>query len=300
MKTKLELILPKMRCPVCHGSLKLLATETEKDEVIEGALTCDNNHSFGIHAGVVDFGSQEQEIGNDWSKYLDDKSPEEFDKEIEDAKSEKEKQEQAALLNKTKDLVLEKKPELVIDIASGRGMLLNTLLDSDLSNDSCTLVATDLSFEMMAKDRLKFKRRFPDKSLVYIACDATNLPFADDAADVTVSFFGILNMFNLIEKGIAEAARVTMSSGTLFNTFVDIKEDSEGYAKTTEICAQNNMAGTQKLFLFDNIKGVHEKYFEEIIPITVVESICGESEHVGDLLPYRGEWFAYRVYAGRK
>lgn len=300
MKTKLELILPKMRCPVCHGSLKLLATETEKDEVIEGALTCDNNHSFGIHAGVVDFGSQEQEIGNDWSKHLKDISPEEFDNEIENAKSEKEKQEQAALLQKTKDLVIKKKPELVIDIASGRGMLLSTLLDSDLSNDSCTLVATDLSFEILAKDRLKFKRRFPDKSLVYIACDATNLPFEDDAADVTVSFFGILNMFNLIEKGIAEAARVTMSSGTLFNTFVDIKEDSEGYAKTAEICAQNNLEGTQKLFLFDNIKGVHEKYFAEITPITVVESICGESEHVGDLLPYRGEWFAYRVYAGRK
>ncbi len=300
MKTKLELILPKMRCPVCHGSLKLLATETEKDEVIEGALTCHNNHSFGIHAGVVDFDSQEQEIGNDWSKYLDDKSPEEFDKEIEDAKSEKEKKEQAALLQKTKDLVFDQKPELVIDIASGRGMLLSTLLESDLPDDLCTLVATDLSFEMMAKDRLKFKRRFPDKSLVYIACDATNLPFADDAADVTVSFFGILNMFNLIEKGIAEASRVTKSSGTLLNAFVDIKEDSEGYAKTAEICAQNNMAGTQKLFLFDNIKSIHKKYFAEITPITVVESICEDSGHSGDLLPYRGEWFAYRIFSGKK
>ena len=300
MKTKLELILPKMRCPLCGEIFQLQITKTEKDEVIEGLLCCGENHRFGIHAGVVDFGSQEQEIGNDWSKYLDDKSPEEFDKEIEDAKSEKEKQEQAALLHKTKDLVLEKKPELVIDIASGRGMLLSTLLESDLPDNSCTLVATDLSFEILAKDRLKFKRRFPDKSLVYIACDATNLPFADDTADVTVSFFGIFNMFNFIEKGIAEAARVTMSSGTLFNTFVDIKEDSEGYAKTAEICAQNNMADTEKMCLFDHIKSIHEKYFSELTPITVVESICGESEHVGDLLPYSGEWYAYRVYAGRK
>ena len=300
MKTKLELILPKMRCPLCGEIFQLQITKTEKDEVIEGLLCCGENHRFGIHAGVVDFGSQEQEIGNDWSKYLDDKSPEEFDKEIEDAKSEKEKQEQAALLHKTKDLVLEKKPELVIDIASGRGMLLSTLLESDLPDNSCTLVATDLSFEILAKDRLKFKRRFPDKSLVYIACDATNLPFADDTADVTVSFFGIFNMFNFIEKGIAEAARVTMSSGTLFNTFVDIKEDSEGYAKTAEICAQNNMADTEKMCLFDHIKNIHEKYFSELTPITVVESICGESEHVGDLLPYSGEWYAYRVYAGRK
>ncbi|WP_022757982.1 methyltransferase domain-containing protein [Butyrivibrio fibrisolvens] len=300
MKTKLELILPKMRCPLCGGKFQLQIGKTEKDEVIEGLLCCGENHRFGIHAGVVDFGSQEQEIGNDWSKYLDDKSPEEFDKEIEDAKSEKEKQEQAALLHKTKDLVLEKKPELVIDIASGRGMLLSTLLESDLPDNSCTLVATDLSFEILAKDRLKFKRRFPDKSLVYIACDATNLPFADDTADVTVSFFGIFNMFNLIEKGIAEASRVTKSSGTLLNAFVDIKEDSEGYAKTAEICAQNNMAGTEKMCLFDHIKSIHEKYFSELTPITVVESICGESEHVGDLLPYSGEWYAYRVYAGRK
>lgn len=55
MKTKLELILPKMRCPLCGGKFQLQISETEKDEVIEGLLCCGENHRFGIHAGVVDF-----------------------------------------------------------------------------------------------------------------------------------------------------------------------------------------------------------------------------------------------------
>lgn len=300
MKTKLELILPKMRCPLCGGKFQLQIGKTEKDEVIEGLLCCGENHRFGIHAGVVDFGSQEQEFGNEWSKYLEDISPEEFDKEIENAKSEKVKKEQALLLQKVTELVVSKKPELTIDIASGRGMLLEKLIEADLPNESSTLIATDLSFEIMAKDRLKFKKRFPDKSLVYIACDATNLPFADDVADETVSFFGILNMFGLIEKGIAEAARVTASSGTLFNTFLDIKEDSEGFKRVIEVCKEYDMAGTENMFLFDHIKGVHEIYFPKLETITVIESIYENDDNVQDLLPYRGEWFAYRIIAGKK
>ena len=300
MKTKLELLLPRMQCPVCREKMQLQIDKSDNDEVIEGALHCINNHRFGIHAGVIDFGSQEQKGSNAWSEYLKNMDINALDAEIENAKSEKEKKEQLELLQRLTKRIIKEKPEVVIDIASGRGMLLEKLINADFGKTPSTLVATDLSFEIMAKDRLKFKKLFPDKSLVYIACDATNLPFADDAVDLTVSFFGIANMFDLMEKGITEASRVTSKSGVLLNAYIDIKEDSKGFATVKEICQQQNMQGMEKVFLFDEIKSLHKKCFPELEVDTVVESIYENIENTLDLLPYPNEWFAYRLYIGKK
>lgn len=300
MNTKLEQILPKMRCPLCGEKLQLQIDKVEKDEVVEGSLFCQDSHIFGIHAGVADFGSEEKDGINAWSDYLKSIDMDELDKEIENSKSAKEKKEQLKLLEALSRRTCEEKPSLVIDIASGRGMLLEKLLSADSIDLPFTLVATDLSFEIMAKDRLKFKKLFPDKSLVYIACDATNLPFEDDTADAVVSFFGIANMFELMEKGISEASRVMKSSGNLFNAYIDIKEDSKGFATVADICHRQNMEDAEKVFLFEEIKRVHEKYFAELEVDTVTESIYENADNKLDLLPYPGEWYAYRIYAGKK
>lgn len=63
MNTKLERILPKMCCPICHEGFRLLINLEKDDEVLEGSLHCPGGHQYGIHAGVIDFGSQEQDGG---------------------------------------------------------------------------------------------------------------------------------------------------------------------------------------------------------------------------------------------
>ncbi len=295
---KVEKLLKKMRCPKCHGMFKLTTYQIEGNDIVEGTLQCENAHQFGIHAGVIDFGSEEQEGLNAWSEYLKTIEYDEMEKQIEDAKSVKEKEQQALFLETISDCVLRKNPEIVVDIASGRGMLLEKMI-SNLS-DSTVLVATDLSFEIMVKDRMKFKKLFPGKSIVYMACDATRLPFADRTADVTVSFFGVANMFQLVEQGIAEAARVTGPEGVFLNGYLNVKEDSEGFRIAREMCMKQNMQGVERVFLEQDVKMLHQKYFQTVNVQTVVEDIFEEKENAMDLFPYPGEWFAYRIYEGKR
>lgn len=270
----------------------------ENGEVVEGALLCKKGHRFGIHGGVVDFGSQEQESGNAWSEYLKDMDYDTMEQQIEQAKPEKEKEQQAMLLEAMTGLVCKKNPETVVDIASGRGMFLDYLIPK--LSDEQLLIATDLSFEILAKDRMKFKKKYPDKFAFYMACDATNMPVREDSIDVTTSFFGIANMFGLEEKGVAEAARVTAKGGTLFNGIMNIKEDSEGYRKLKGFMAEQGMPQAGGIFLEEGAKQIHEKFFEGVEMESVVEDVREPEENLLDLLPYPGEWFAYRIAVGRK
>jgi len=294
---QIEKLLHKMCCPKCHSKFKLVPYKVEGTDVVEGTLQCEHSHRFGIHAGVIDFGSEEQEGLNTWSEYLKSTDYDEMEKQIEDAKSQKEKEQQAFFLKTITDCVLRQKPETVIDIASGRGMLLEKLIAN--LPDSAVLVATDLSFEIMAKDRIKFKKLYPEKSIVYMACDATQMPFADHTVDVTVSFFGVANMFQLVEQGICEAARVTGPNGVFFNGYLNVKEDSEGFQIAKEMCIKQNMQGVERVFLEQDVKNLHQKYFRTVEVQTVIEDIFEKKENVIDLFPYPGEWFAYRIYEGR-
>ena len=67
-----------------------------------------------------------------------------------------------------------------------------------------------------------------------------------------------------------------------------------------DICHKQNMKGMEKVFVFEEIKRVHEKYFAELEVDTVTESIYKNADSKFDLLPYPGEWYAYRIYAGKK
>lgn len=298
MDGKYKKLIEKLWCPECHEAFQMISEREEGGEVVEGALLCKNGHRFGIHGGVADFGSQEQEGGNAWSEYLKDMDYDTMEQQIEQAKSEKEKAQQAKLLSALTEMVCKKNPEIIVDIASGRGMFLDYLIPK-LSGEQ-VLIATDLSFEILAKDRTKFKKKYPDKFAFYMACDATNMPVREGSVEVTTSFFGIANMFGLEEKGVAEAARVTAKDGMLCNTIMNIKEDSEGYRKLSEFMEEQGMKGAGGIFLEDKAKEIHEKNFAQVTMETIVEDLREPEENVLDLLPYPGEWFSERIVVGRK
>jgi uncharacterized protein YbaR (Trm112 family) len=71
---------------------------------------------------------------------------------------------------------------LVVDLASGRGMLLERL--------RCvvpgTLVATDISPRVL--------RRARDRGIAAVACDVRRLPFGDGAVDCATTFLGLNNV----------------------------------------------------------------------------------------------------------
>jgi len=77
---------------------------------------------------------------------------------------------------------LVEEPGLVVDLASGRGMLLKRLQRA-VAGD---LVATDISPRVL--------RRANDRGIGAVACDVRRLPFADGSVDVVTTFAGLNNV----------------------------------------------------------------------------------------------------------
>lgn len=291
-------ILGLLVCPICKGKFLLEARELENDEVVEGSLVCEKAHRYAIRKGVIDFGSQEQDGFNEWSEFLKENNFEELDREIEQQKSAKEKEQQQKHIDSIVKEVVKLENGCVLDIASGRGMLLTQLVKKVKKNVS--LIATDLSFDILMYDRIKMKKLNPNAHINYIACDATAMPLEEGSVDMTVSFYGVANMVGIVEAGIKEAARVTNKNGKFLNAYLVIKEDSEGFRVMKKLCEENGMAGAERACLDKEMQELHKKYFPEVLTHVIIEDIYSEEENKLDLLPYKGEWFSCVTCEGRK
>lgn len=291
-------ILSALRCPICKKSFQLNEQLTENEEVIEGTLVCVNAHRYAIRRGVIDFCSQEQEGMNQWSELIKDNDYEELDEKVEAEKPERERGQQQLHLASIAGEAAKLESGYIVDIASGRGMLLTKLVET--MKESVHLIATDLSFEILRYDRIKLKKINPRARVSFIACDATAMPLEGSFADMVVSFFGVANMLGIVEKGVQEASRITKTDGRFLNGFLVIKEDSKGFDAVKKICEENNMAGAERTYLDEVMKELHDKYFPEVFTHEVVADVRENIENKMDLLPYQGEWFAYVTYEGRK
>ena len=289
-------ILKILRCPVCGGAFEMEATETEDDEIIEGVLECEGGHEYPVREGVIDFGSGEQEGMNQWSEAYEETDYESLDAEIEAGKTDEERAQDEKLIEAFVRDAAKQQDGFILDIASGRGMLLTRLVPA--VGENVHVIATDLSFEVLKYDRLKLKKICPERRVSFIACDATSLPLADSAAERVVSFFGICNMMGAVEEGVREAARV--AGWKLMNAFVLIREDSEGFRETAEFCRENDMEGAERMFLPGDLGALHSECFEEVCCNVEVMAIKDEQEERQDFLPYPGEWYAEVIYECRK
>jgi len=290
-------ILSLLKCPKCNGELSLTVEKEENSEIIEGKLSCKDGHDWAIREGVINFGSVEQELTNNWAEAYDQYNDEEMDKMA----SEENPKNQIILCDKASKFIIDKinnkKSEFILEIATGRGALFKEMV-KQLKVES-QLICTDLSFIVLKHDRIRAKKINPEIKVNYIACDATKLPLKDNTIDTTVSFFGIANMLDLASKGIKEANRVLKVGQSILDSYVIIKEDSEGFKKLKEICEENKLIGAEEFTLKTGIeKAYKEANFHSTELITMGESI-GEKNN-RDLLPFEGEWFAIVVTEGVK
>lgn len=291
-------ILGALRCPVCKNCFQLQEQQTENEEVLEGTLICGNNHRYAIRRGVIDFCSQEQEGMNQWSELIEGNDYEKLDRAVEAEKPAKEREQQQLHLNSIAETAAKMEGGYIVDIASGRGMLLTKLVET--VKEPVHLIATDLSFDILMYDRIKLKKINSKARVSFIACDATAMPLESGFADMVVSFFGVANMLGIVDKGVKEAARITKENGTFLNGFLVIKEDSKGFEQVKKICDENNMSGAERTYLDEVMRELHETYFSEVVTHEVVADVRENIENKMDLLPYPGEWFAYVTYEGKK
>lgn len=290
-------IIELMECPKCQKQLEIEEKEKEKDEVIAGSLGCECGGEWEITAGVLDFGSEEQKGVNNWSEITREMTFAELDRMI----VEKTPQNQLRLQEKAKDFITdfiqETNPNFIIDIATGRGMLLDRISSSLPSPTH--LVCTDLSLTIMKADREKTKKKQPEAKISYIACDATSLPFKDNSFDLNLSFFGIANMRALILPGLKESQRVLKDGGKLLNVSIVVKEGSQSYKLLQEYYGEKGEKFID-YFLSGSLSDFHKKSGYQRVNLKMLgESTARKNEL--DLIPVEGDWFGVcLVQAGKQ
>ena len=285
-------VLKLLKCPICNGELSLIVEKEEDSEIVEGKLSCKDGHDWVISEGVINFGSVEQELANNWTESYEQYNDEEMDKKI----SENVPQNQIIIGNKAKKFIIDsinnKKNEFILDIATGRGALFKEMVKHVKTESQ--IICTDLSFIVLKYDRLRAKKINPGAKVNYITCDATNLPFKNNTIDTAVSFYGIQNMLDLAADGIREAKRVLKVGQSLLDSYVFINEDSKGFKILREFCKNNKIIGAEEFALKTGIQKTYiQVNFDRTDIVTIGESI-GEKNDL-DLLPFEGEWFAIVV-----
>jgi demethylmenaquinone methyltransferase/2-methoxy-6-polyprenyl-1,4-benzoquinol methylase len=110
--------------------------------------------------------------------------------------------------NKVVDMVAEKKPENILDIATGTGDLAISLTKTKAKE----IIGVDISNGMLGVGINKIKALKLDESVKLIYGDSENLPFDDNSFDAITVAFGVRNFENL-EKGLSEILRVLKPEG---------------------------------------------------------------------------------------
>ncbi len=284
-------IMPILRCPHCGAEFELVEGQTENEEVIEGKLVCKKGHSFSVHDGILDFNSREQEGLNSWNEYYKDESYDELDRELDARDTQTQRKNKSDFLAGIVEEAKKLDSGYLLDVASGRGLLLRELLKN--MDASVRILAADLSFPVLKYDRIKFKKDFPNIRANYIACDATRLPIKNNSLDMVCTFAGFANMMDLMEDGIKDAARVLKPGAPLINSTVYMDENAPGAQRVIRFLKDNDMACAEKMFIRRELLAMHRKYFMTVREKIVYEGIAENVEV--DLIPCAGEWFANAV-----
>lgn len=291
-----KVILNQLCCPKCRSNLALRTDVEIEDDVMEGVLTCESGHAFRIHQGVADFNSEEQGFANQWESMSEEQSFDDLNREM-DAKNPAEiVQRREMVLGAIVDAVSDHNSKVVLDIASGRGLLLTELAKN--LNDDVHIISIDLSAFVLKYDHQKFKRIAPSKKISYLACDATNLPLKDGAIDAAVTYSGFSNMVGCAEEALRDAHRVIKPAGILVDSYVVIEKESKGYEVLHQVCADQHITGAEEFFLHDGVAKHHEDLFSAVECKVVFDGIGIGNDM--DLLPYDGEWYAEQVFISKK
>lgn len=110
---------------------------------------------------------------------------------------------------KVLQLVSEKNPQNILDIATGTGDLA-ILFAKNI--DAKEIVGLDLSDGMLSVARKKVKNSEIGRKINFVKGDSESLPFAENSFDVITVSFGIRNFENL-EIGLSEIYRVLAPQG---------------------------------------------------------------------------------------
>jgi demethylmenaquinone methyltransferase/2-methoxy-6-polyprenyl-1,4-benzoquinol methylase len=129
---------------------------------------------------------------------------------------------------KVVQLVADKKPKTVLDIATGTGDLAILMTNTSAKE----IIGLDISAGMLEVGKKKIAERNLDSKIQMVLGDSENISYPDHYFDAITVAFGVRN-FETLEKGLAEIFRVLKPNGifVILETSVPTKFPyNQGYA----------------------------------------------------------------------
>ena len=147
---------------------------------------------------------------------------------------------------KVLQLVSDKNPKIVLDIATGTGDL--AILMTATSAEK--IIGLDISAGMLDVGRKKIEGKKLSDKIEMILADSENMPFEDNTFDAITVAFGVRN-FETLEKGLGEILRVLKPNG-IFVILETSVPDKTPYKQGYKFYSKNILPLIGKLFSKDN------------------------------------------------
>jgi len=148
---------------------------------------------------------------------------------------------------KVLQLIAEKNPNNILDIATGTGDMAILLTKTIAAK----IVGIDISEGMLEVGRKKIADQHLSDKIEMLFADSEQLPFEDDSFDAITVCFGIRN-FESLEKGLSEILRVLKTGGRFVILETSVPEKTpfkQGYT----FYSKNILPLIGKLFSKDNV-----------------------------------------------
>lgn len=143
-------------------------------------------------------------------------------------------------------IVSDKKPKVILDIATGTGDLAILMAQTNAEK----IIGLDISAGMLEVGKKKVEEKNLSNVIELVLGDSENMPFDDNYFDAITVGFGVRNFENL-EKGFAEILRVLKPNG-VFVILETSVPDKFPYKQGYNFYSKNILPLIGKLFSKDN------------------------------------------------
>jgi len=143
-------------------------------------------------------------------------------------------------------IVSDKKPKVILDIATGTGDLAILLAQTNAEK----IIGLDISAGMLEVGKKKVEEKNLSNVIELVLGDSENMPFEDNYFDAITVGFGVRNFENL-EKGFGEILRVLKPNG-VFVILETSVPDKFPYKQGYNFYSKNILPLIGKLFSKDN------------------------------------------------
>jgi demethylmenaquinone methyltransferase/2-methoxy-6-polyprenyl-1,4-benzoquinol methylase len=147
---------------------------------------------------------------------------------------------------KVLQIVKEKNPSQVLDIATGTGDLAILMTQTNAEK----IIGLDISAGMLEVGKQKIKQRKLDDRIEMVLADSEQIPYDDNTFDAITVAFGVRN-FETLEKGLSEILRVLKPQGVFVILETSIPEKTP-YKQGYKFYSKNILPLIGKMFSKDD------------------------------------------------